>query len=78
MLGLLGKSNSADARITRESLTRGGSQDDPQKLLRDLKDASERESDLKEQLRFSEEEVSKYTIFKENSKTARFSSSLIF
>ncbi|KAL5282113.1 SOGA3 family protein [Megaselia abdita] len=56
MLGLLGKSNSADARITRESLTRGGSQEDPQKLLRDLKDASERESDLKEQLRFSEEE----------------------
>lgn len=64
MLGLLGKSASADARITRESLTRGGSQEDPQKLLRDLKDASERESDLKEQLRFSEEEVDLlYTYF---------------
>ncbi|KAI8119260.1 Protein SOGA3 [Lucilia cuprina] len=58
MLGVLGKSTSADARFTRESLTRGGSQEDPQQLLRDLQDSVERESDLKDQLKFAEEEVS--------------------
>uniref|UniRef100_A0A1B0BVM6 Uncharacterized protein n=1 Tax=Glossina palpalis gambiensis TaxID=67801 RepID=A0A1B0BVM6_9MUSC len=55
-LGVLGKSTSADGRITRESLTRGGSQEDPQQLLRDLQDSVERESDLKDQLKFAEEE----------------------
>lgn len=59
-LGVLGKSTSADGRITRESLTRGGSQEDPQQLLRDLQDSVERESDLKDQLKFAEEEVSVY------------------
>lgn len=58
MLGVLGKSTSADARFTRESLTRGGSQEDPQQLMRDLQDSVERESDLKDQLKFAEEEVS--------------------
>lgn len=43
--------------MSRESLTRGGSQDDPAQLLRDLQDAMEREADLREQLRFAEEEV---------------------
>lgn len=38
-------------------MTRGGSQDDPQQLLRDLQDSLEREADLREQLRFAEEEV---------------------
>ncbi|XP_046802523.1 putative leucine-rich repeat-containing protein DDB_G0290503 isoform X1 [Lucilia cuprina] len=59
MLGVLGKSTSADARFTRESLTRGGSQEDPQQLLRDLQDSVERESDLKDQLKFAEEEINK-------------------
>ncbi|XP_059220847.1 rootletin isoform X2 [Stomoxys calcitrans] len=57
MLGVLGKSTSADARFTRESLTRGGSQEDPQQLMRDLQDSVERESDLKEQLKYAEEEL---------------------
>ncbi|KAM7351098.1 uncharacterized protein ACRADG_004081 isoform 3-T5 [Cochliomyia hominivorax] len=57
MLGVLGKSTSADAKFTRESLTRGGSQEDPQQLLRDLQDSVERESDLKDQLKFAEEEA---------------------
>uniref|UniRef100_T1PEI9 SOGA coiled-coil domain-containing protein n=1 Tax=Musca domestica TaxID=7370 RepID=T1PEI9_MUSDO len=57
MLGALGKSTSADARFTRESLTRGGSQEDPQQLMRDLQDSVERESDLKDQLKFAEEEA---------------------
>ncbi|XP_059220849.1 trichohyalin isoform X4 [Stomoxys calcitrans] len=57
MLGVLGKSTSADARFTRESLTRGGSQEDPQQLMRDLQDSVERESDLKEQLKYAEEEA---------------------
>lgn len=38
-------------------MTRGGSQEDPQQLLRDLQDSLEREADLREQLRFAEEEV---------------------
>ncbi|EDW03674.1 GH11364 [Drosophila grimshawi] len=56
MLGVLGKSTSADAKITRESLTRGGSQEDPQHLQRELQDSIERETDLKDQLKFAEEE----------------------
>lgn len=36
---------------------RGGSQDDPAQLLRDLQQSMEREADLREQLRFAEEEV---------------------
>lgn len=64
MLGVLGKSTSADNKITRESLTRGGSQEDPQQLLRDLQDSVERESDLKDQLKFAEEEVSNWILNK--------------
>lgn len=64
-LGILGKSSSADGRmVTRESLTRGGSQEDPQQLLRDLQDSVERESDLREQLKFAEEEVSTVSIYR--------------
>ena len=43
--------------MSRETLTRGGSQDDPVQLLRDLQDSVEREADLREQLKFAEEEV---------------------
>ncbi|XP_037957254.1 myosin-2 heavy chain isoform X3 [Teleopsis dalmanni] len=57
LLGAIGKSTSAEAKFTRESLTRGGSQEDPQQLLRDLQDSVERESDLKDQLKFAEEEA---------------------
>lgn len=44
-------------RPSRATLTRGGSQEDPQKLLRDLQDSLEREADLREQLKNAEEEV---------------------
>lgn len=44
-------------KVSRSSLTRGGSQDDPAQLLRDLQDSLEREADLREQLRNAEEEV---------------------
>lgn len=44
--------------MSRSSLTRGGSQEDPAQLLRDLQDSLEREADLREQLRNAEEEVS--------------------
>ncbi|EEB17139.1 Centromeric protein E, putative [Pediculus humanus corporis] len=44
-------------KVPRASLMRGGSQEDPQQLLRDLQDSLEREADLKEQLRFAEEEA---------------------
>lgn len=57
-LGKIGKSTSAEARITRASLMRSGSQEDPVQLLRDLQDSIEREADLREQLKFAEEEVS--------------------
>ncbi|KAH8328963.1 hypothetical protein KR074_000733 [Drosophila pseudoananassae] len=57
MLGVLGKSTSAESKITRESLTRGGSQEDPQHLQRELQDSIERETDLKDQLKFAEEEL---------------------
>ncbi|CAH0389367.1 unnamed protein product [Bemisia tabaci] len=49
--------NSSGEKISRESLTRGGSQDDPVQLLRDLQDSLEREADLREQLRNAEEEA---------------------
>ncbi|CAG9816740.1 unnamed protein product [Phaedon cochleariae] len=58
LLGSIGKSPSADGKkVSRESLTRGGSQDDPVQLLRDLQDSLEREADLREQLKFAEEEA---------------------
>ncbi|XP_064292604.1 uncharacterized protein LOC128679771 isoform X4 [Plodia interpunctella] len=44
-------------KVSRSSLTRGGSQDDPAQLLRDLQDSLEREADLREQLRNAEEEA---------------------
>lgn len=56
-LGKIGKSTSDGGKVSRESLTRGGSQEDPVQLLRDLQDSSEREADLREQLKFAEEEV---------------------
>ncbi|CAH1969998.1 unnamed protein product [Acanthoscelides obtectus] len=56
MLGSIGKSHSGDEKVSRESLTRGGSQEDPAQLLRDLQDSLEREADLREQLKFAEEE----------------------
>lgn len=56
-LGKIGKSTSDGGKVSRESLTRGGSQEDPVQLLRDLQDSAEREADLREQLRFAEEEV---------------------
>lgn len=57
MLGVIGKSSSADGKYSRSSLTRGGSQEDPVQLMRDLQDSIERESDIREQLKFAEEEV---------------------
>ncbi|XP_075213027.1 uncharacterized protein LOC142319510 isoform X4 [Lycorma delicatula] len=56
MLGSIGKISSGE-RVSRESLTRGGSQEDPVQLLRDLQDSMEREADLREQLRYAEEEA---------------------
>ncbi|XP_055546462.1 myosin-2 heavy chain isoform X2 [Wyeomyia smithii] len=56
-LGKIGKSTSADNKISRSSLTRGGSQEDPVQLLRDLQDSLEREADLREQLKYAEEEA---------------------
>ncbi|CAG9760336.1 unnamed protein product [Ceutorhynchus assimilis] len=57
-LGSAGKSPSSEGqKVSRESLTRGGSQDDPAQLLRDLQDSLEREADLREQLKFAEEEA---------------------
>ncbi|XP_053618197.1 trichohyalin isoform X2 [Plodia interpunctella] len=47
-------------KVSRSSLTRGGSQDDPAQLLRDLQDSLEREADLREQLRNAEEEANRY------------------
>ncbi|XP_013134601.1 PREDICTED: myosin-7, partial [Papilio polytes] len=47
----------ADGKVSRSSLTRGGSQEDPAQLLRDLQDSLEREADLREQLRNAEEEA---------------------
>lgn len=56
-IGNIGRSNSAEAKVSRASLTRGGSQEDPVQLLRDLQDSIEREHDVREQLKFAEEEV---------------------
>ncbi|XP_037040029.1 centrosomal protein of 290 kDa isoform X1 [Bradysia coprophila] len=56
-LGVIGKSTSADAKYSRASLTRGGSQEDPVQLMRDLQDSLERETDIREQLKFAEEET---------------------
>lgn len=53
----IGKSNSVDGKFSRASLTRGGSQDDPVQLMRDLQDSVEREADVREQLKFAEEEA---------------------
>ncbi|XP_063839404.1 thyroid receptor-interacting protein 11 isoform X2 [Ostrinia nubilalis] len=47
-------------KVSRSSLTRGGSQEDPAQLLRDLQDSLEREADLREQLRNAEEEANRY------------------
>uniref|UniRef100_A0A1B6EGY0 Uncharacterized protein n=1 Tax=Clastoptera arizonana TaxID=38151 RepID=A0A1B6EGY0_9HEMI len=63
MLGTIGKSSSGE-KISRESLTRGGSQEDPVQLLRDLQDSLEREADLREQLRYAEEEILKLQLKK--------------
>ena len=52
MLGIIGKSTSADANPQP-----------PLQLLRDLQDSVERESDLKDQLKFAEEEVRFLMIF---------------
>lgn len=56
-LSVMGKSNSVDAKFSRTSLTRGGSQEDPAQLMRDLQDSIEREADVREQLKFAEEEA---------------------
>ncbi|XP_018565745.1 putative leucine-rich repeat-containing protein DDB_G0290503 isoform X3 [Anoplophora glabripennis] len=71
MLGTIGKNSSTDGKkVSRESLTRGGSQDDPAQLLRDLQDSLEREADLREQLKFAEEETKRLS-----NKTQRVKSS---
>ncbi|KAK7592726.1 hypothetical protein V9T40_007478 [Parthenolecanium corni] len=56
MLGNIPKVSSGE-KVSRASLTRGGSQEDPAQLLRDLQDSLEREADLREQLRYAEEEA---------------------
>ncbi|XP_063703120.1 titin homolog isoform X2 [Culicoides brevitarsis] len=58
-LGNIGKSTSADSagKVKRASLMRGGSQEDPVQLLRDLQDSIEREHDIREQLKYAEEEA---------------------
>lgn len=57
MLNMIGKSNSVDGKYSRASLTRGGSQEDPSQLMRDLQDSIEREADVREQLKYAEEEA---------------------
>lgn len=57
MLSSVGKSNSVDGKMSRSTLTRGSSQEDPQQLMRDLQDSIEREADIREQLKFAEEEA---------------------
>ncbi|XP_047984904.1 myosin-11 isoform X2 [Leguminivora glycinivorella] len=44
-------------KVSRAMMTRGGSQEDPAQLLRDLQDSLEREADLREQLKNAEEEA---------------------
>ncbi|XP_047019418.1 rootletin isoform X1 [Helicoverpa zea] len=53
----LKKNQLTDGKVSRSSLTRGGSQEDPAQLLRDLQDSLEREADLREQLRNAEDEA---------------------
>lgn len=63
-LATIGKSTSADGKVARGSLIRSGSQEDPGQLQMDLYASMEREADLREQLKFAQEEVSvgfKYT-----------------
>ncbi|XP_076261708.1 uncharacterized protein LOC143197279 isoform X2 [Rhynchophorus ferrugineus] len=70
LLGSIGKTVSHDGKkVSRESLTRGGSQDDPAQLLRDLQDSLEREADLREQLKFAEEESNR--VFRRKFSTVR-------
>lgn len=57
-LAAIGKSTSADGRVARGSLIRSGSQEDPGQLQMDLHASMEREADLREQLKFAQEEVS--------------------
>ncbi|XP_030026856.2 putative leucine-rich repeat-containing protein DDB_G0290503 isoform X2 [Manduca sexta] len=52
--------HSDGVKVSRSSLTRGGSQEDAAQLLRDLQDSLEREADLREQLRNAEEEACQY------------------
>lgn len=59
-MATIGKSTSADGRVARGSLIRSGSQDDPGQLQLDLHASMEREADLREQLKFAQEEVSNY------------------
>lgn len=56
-LSTIGKSSSVDRKFSRAALTRGGSQEDPAQLMRDLQDSIEREADVREQLKFAEEEA---------------------
>lgn len=56
-MGSIGKSNSMDGKFSRSSLIRSGSQEDPVQLMRDLQDSIEREADIREQLKFAEEEA---------------------
>lgn len=56
-IGSIGKSRSVDGKISRASMIRGGSQEDPVQLMRDLQDSIEREADIREQLKFAEEEA---------------------
>ncbi len=62
-------------KVSRASLTRGGSQEDPAQLLRDLQDSIEREADLREQLRYAEEEVSTLFYCKKNNNNSSNTSS---
>nr|CAD7445857.1 unnamed protein product [Timema bartmani] len=71
MLGSIGKTSSGE-KVSRESLTRGGSQEDPVQLLRDLQDSLEREADLREQLRYAEEEVRIARYTEEEVRIARY------
>ncbi|XP_073972837.1 uncharacterized protein isoform X3 [Rhodnius prolixus] len=66
-LGSLSKTSSGE-KMSRESLTRGDSQEDPVQLLRDLQDSLEREADLREQLRYAEEEILRLQVRKKVNK----------
>lgn len=57
-LATIGKTTSADGKVARGSLIRSGSQEDPGQLQMDLYASMEREADLREQLKFAQEEVS--------------------